>query len=95
MTHKEATAAAREMECLVCGRFSEPCHYPTHRGMGSAKAGWEMWEWVPMCRTHHDILDGRGGPRSHYMQNIARHAADDYHKQQLIIKQAKEIEHGY
>ena len=51
-----------ERDCLVCGDFpSERCHYPTHRGMGGGKAGWEPGEWVPLCRWCHDALDGRHG----------------------------------
>lgn len=62
MTHSEATRIARQSSCLVCGDVPcEPCHYPTHRGMGGAKAGWEPTEWVALCRRHHDCLDGRNG----------------------------------
>ena len=62
MTHKQATAAARGMYCLYCGDSPcEPCHYPKHRGMGGKGAGWEPWEWVPLCRIHHDVLDARNG----------------------------------
>lgn len=93
MTHKQATEAAREMECLMCGRTpSEPCHYPKHRGMGGAGAGWERWEWVPMCRVHHDALDGRAGVNSHYLQSMALRAADDYHVEMLHVKQSEEME---
>jgi len=59
--HQKATLLARESACLVCGTTpSEPCH-TTHRGMGGAKAGWEVSEWVPLCRKHHDELDARNG----------------------------------
>jgi hypothetical protein len=81
MTHKEATAAAAEMECLLCGDSPcEPCHYPTHRGMGGAKAGWDEDEWVPMCRFHHDALDKRNGVSDHsaHQSMMAQKAASDY-----------------
>ena len=62
MTHKQATAAAHGMYCLYCGATPcEPCHWPKHRGMGGKGAGWEPWEWCPMCRVHHDALDARNG----------------------------------
>jgi len=61
MTHSQATALARESKCLVCGTTPcEPCHLH-HRGMGGAKAGWSVEEIVPLCRKHHDELDGRNG----------------------------------
>lgn len=54
MTHREATVSAAERSCVVCGNQPcEPAHYPKHRGMGGAGAGWEPWEWCPMCRKHH------------------------------------------
>jgi len=61
-THRTASRIAFESDCLVCGATPcEPCHYPTHRGMGGAKAGWTNAEWVPLCRYHHDLVDGRLG----------------------------------
>ena len=73
MTHREATQKARWMDCRVCGTTPcEPCHWPTHRGMGGAKAGWDEHEWVPLCRTHHDMLDGRNGssPYACWMREV-------------------------
>jgi len=62
VTHKQATALALTLPCCVCGtKPCEPCHFPKHRGMGGKNAGWERDEWVPMCREHHDALDGRNG----------------------------------
>jgi hypothetical protein len=29
--------------------------------MGGAKAGWEVHEFVPLCRKHHDEFDKRNG----------------------------------
>jgi hypothetical protein len=29
--------------------------------MGGAKAGWEVNEWVPLCRKCHDKFDARNG----------------------------------
>lgn len=53
---------AGESDCLgCCTTPCEPAHFPTHRGMGGAKAGWEPWEWVPLCRKCHDALDRRNG----------------------------------
>ena len=59
--HKAASHLAAEERCLVCHRDapSEPAHWPTHRGMGGGKAGWDTSEWVPLCRRCHDILDMR------------------------------------
>lgn len=52
----------RDEECLVCGSTPcEPCHWPTHRGMGGGNAGWDVEEIVPLCRKCHDKLDGRNG----------------------------------
>lgn len=62
-SHREASRLAAECRCLACHRAapSEPCHWPTHRGMGGGKAGWDVTEWVPLCRRCHDILDDRAG----------------------------------
>lgn len=64
--HKEATRLASESRCLACHRDppSEPCHYPTHRGIGGGKAGWDLIEWVPLCSRCHDILDRRENKES-------------------------------
>jgi hypothetical protein len=60
--HRIATRQAAESPCLVCGLYpSVPAHYPTHRGFGSGKAGWERHEWIPLCRYHHDLIDRRLG----------------------------------
>jgi hypothetical protein len=63
VTHTEATKAAAQEDCLSCyaPAPSEPAHYPKHRGMGGASAGWEPTEWVPLCRRCHDRLDRRNG----------------------------------
>ena len=57
--HRKATLLAAECRCLSCHAPapSMPCHYPTHRGMGSGKAGWDPSEWVPLCYQEHLILD--------------------------------------
>ena len=61
--HQQASLLALEHRCLACHKEapSEPCHFPTHRGMGGGKASWFVTEWVPLCRRCHDILDGRAG----------------------------------
>jgi len=60
--HREATKLAAESDCLLCGHPGcVPAHWPRHRGMGGANAGWERTEWVPLCREHHDLVDGRLG----------------------------------
>lgn len=40
-----------EMNCAACGTNQnvDRAHIRT-RGAG---AGWEEWEWVPLCRKHH------------------------------------------
>jgi hypothetical protein len=64
--HRIATYEARELSCLICGRGPcEPCHYPKHRGLGGGHAGWESHEWWPLCRRHHDLVDGRLGVSPH------------------------------
>ena len=52
----------RERRCLIPGCHGETCfcHWPKHRGMGGRNAGWAYDEGVPLCRIHHDRLDGRG-----------------------------------
>ena len=63
--HRIATREARELRCLVCGQYGcEPCHFPKHRGMGGYNAGWEAHEWVGLCRSCHDLVDGRRGVSS-------------------------------
>lgn len=66
--HKAASLLAADERCLACHQRapSEPCHWPTHRGMGGGKAGWDVDEWVPLCRRCHDILDGRAGVASRF-----------------------------
>lgn len=60
--HREATKLAAASDCLLCGRTGcAPCHWPKHRGMGGANAGWERTEWVPLCPFHHDLIDRRLG----------------------------------
>lgn len=60
--HREATKLAAGSDCLLCGHPGcVPAHYPTHRGMGGAKAGWERTEWVPLCTPCHDLIDRRLG----------------------------------
>jgi hypothetical protein len=60
--HRIASHEARQMSCLICGRSPcEPCHWPRHRGLGSAHAGWSRSEWVGLCRRCHDTVDGRLG----------------------------------
>jgi hypothetical protein len=79
VTHKQATKAAHDLPCCLCGtKPCEPCHHPTHRGMGGAKAGWDEHEWVPMCRTHHDALDGRLGPSHEWLRHLCLSAALRY-----------------
>ena len=59
--HQKATLLARESTCLVCGTTpSEPCHI-VHRGLGGAKAGWDIEEWIPLCRVCHNLIDARNG----------------------------------
>jgi hypothetical protein len=29
--------------------------------MGGANAGWGLFEWIPLCRTCHDLVDRRAG----------------------------------
>ena len=38
-----------------------PAHWPRHRGMGAGHAGWAYTEWVPLCPSCHDLVDGRLG----------------------------------
>lgn len=60
--HRLATQSAQGARCEVCGAFGcVPAHYPTHRGMGGGKAGWEPDEWIPLCVHHHDLIDKRLG----------------------------------
>ena len=62
VNHAEATRLAAESKCVLCHDTPcEPCHWPTHRGMGGAKAGWERREWVPLCRYHHTLIDKTQG----------------------------------
>jgi hypothetical protein len=71
--HRLATAQAKMMDCWSCGVYGcSPCHYPTHRGMGSSKAGWDRSEWVPLCAHCHDVLDRRHGvsPAADYARDL-------------------------
>lgn len=82
MNHKQATELAKKLSCVGClTRPCEPCHYPTHRGMGGAKAGWEIDEWVPLCRHHHDILDRRSG--SDVDRQCLEYAIEVYRKSEV------------
>ncbi len=59
--HREMTSLCHEELCLFCGCVpSEPAHHPFHRGMGGADL-WTVNDVVPLCRTHHDMLDHRNG----------------------------------
>lgn len=53
----------RTLKCIVPGCHQPTCyaHYPKHRGMGGANAGWAYNEGIPACRLHHDALDARNG----------------------------------
>lgn len=66
MTHKEASRAAAESACLLCGRTGScvPAHFPKHTGMGGGKDKWNPELWVPLCGQPgacHDLVDGRNG----------------------------------
>lgn len=55
----------RSLPCLLrqdgrCAGAVVFAHYPKHRGMGGAGAGWQPHEGLPLCRYHHDALDARG-----------------------------------
>jgi len=54
----------RSFPCLIPGCEATPCcaaHWPKHRGIGGAGAGWGYNEIVPLCSYHHDLIDGRLG----------------------------------
>jgi len=60
--HRAATLLAAESDCLLCERPGcEPAHWPTHRGMGGGKVGWERTAWVPLDHNRHDLIDRRLG----------------------------------
>ena len=64
--HHIASKLAFESECLLCGTSPcSPCHWPVHRGIGGAKAGWERHEWVPLCGPCHSLIDRRAGVSKH------------------------------
>jgi hypothetical protein len=84
--HRRATALAGASTCLYCRRPGcVPAHWPTHRGMGAAKAGWAVTEWVPLCPAHHDILDARNGAseaataRTHEVREVVAREAPFWH----------------
>lgn len=67
--HRKATALAAKCRCLNCNAPAPSvcAHFPVHRGMGGANAGWSTDEWVPLCGEPggcHDILDRRNGASS-------------------------------
>ena len=60
--HRAATLLAAESDCLLCEYPGcVPAHWPTHRGIGGANAGWERTEWLPLCTPCHDLIDRRLG----------------------------------
>jgi len=68
--HRAATLLVAASDCLLCEHPGcVPAHYPRHRGMGGAGAGWERTEWVPLCAQCHDILDARNGASMAYCQD--------------------------
>lgn len=45
------------MTCTVCHKTEVDRAHVRTRGAG---AGWQEWEWIPLCRFHH-IEQGRRG----------------------------------
>ena len=61
--HRVATRLAYESACVVCGRTPcVPAHWPRHQGSGGRWPDpWARHRWEPLCRFHHDLVDGRAG----------------------------------
>jgi hypothetical protein len=63
---KDARMVYRKIPCIICDSIDTAfCHFPVHRGMGGANAGWKYNEGVPLCKFCHDALDGRAGHAAH------------------------------
>ena len=65
--HQDMTKLCAMERCISC-RNDGPClpaHWPTHRGMGGAKAGWTTEDIVPLCFECHECLDHRNGASGH------------------------------
>lgn len=40
--------------CAVCGSYETEVHHIQPKGMGGSKARDRAWNWITLCRRHHE-----------------------------------------
>lgn len=79
---RQVTAAlsiVHQQPCLVCGKYGvDAAHWPARRSHG---AWWGLLEVIPLCRTHHTLLDNYVNP----WPSIIAELGGEYHRRMLAL----------